>query len=183
VRAPDPTLALERGLRVFPLPPGAKAAVPGWQHTLATGTPTQIREAWPTGANIGISCRASGIVGIDLDRHTDGGMNAGHDGVERFAEVCTRWGQRRPVTLEIATPNNGRHLLLRVPRGLTVPSVSGGRSRLGPGIDIRGPGVEIGGYLAGVGSMVDGREYTIAVDAPIAPLPGWMAALIGRMVR
>lgn len=181
--APDPTTAIERGLRVFPLPPGAKATAPGWQHTLASGSAEQIRENWPTGANIGIGCRASGIVGIDLDRHTDGGMNAGIDGIEQFAQTCARWGQPRPVTLEIATPNDGRHLLLRVPPGLTVPSVSGGRSRLGPGIDIRGPGVEIGGYLAGVGSVVNGREYVIALDAPIAPLPGWMAALIGRRVR
>ncbi len=61
-----------------------------------------------------------------------------------------------------------------------VPSVSGGTSRLGPGIDIRGPGRILGGYLAGPGSIVDGREYVIEVDAPIEWLPGWLAALIGR---
>ncbi|WP_236567332.1 bifunctional DNA primase/polymerase [Nocardia sp. CY41] len=61
-----------------------------------------------------------------------------------------------------------------------MPSVSGGTSRLGPGIDIRGPGRILGGYLAGPGSIVDGREYVIEVDAPIEWLPGWLAALIGR---
>lgn len=100
-----------------------------------------------------------------------------------FAALCQRWGQQRPITLEIRTPHDGRHLLFRVPPGLVVPSVSGGTSRLGPGIDIRGPGVTLGGYLAGVGSVVDGRAYMIEVDAPIAPLPTWLAALIGRRPR
>jgi Bifunctional DNA primase/polymerase, N-terminal len=177
---PDPAVVLTRGLAVFPLPPGSKVAEPGWQHTILTGDLTQIRASWPAGANVGIPCRASNIVGIDLDRHTTGGANAGVDGVAVFEALCRRWGQARPVTLEVATPHHGRHLLFRVPAGLVVPSVSGGTSRLGPGIDIRGPGRTLGGYLAGPGSIVDGRQYLIAVDAPIARLPGWLAALIGR---
>lgn len=64
-----------------------------------------------------------------------------------------------------------------------MPSVSGGRSRLGPGIDIRGPGRTLGSYLVGPGSVVAGRGYDVAVDVPIAPLPGWLAALIGRWTR
>ncbi|WP_109524833.1 MULTISPECIES: bifunctional DNA primase/polymerase [Nocardia] len=62
-------------------------------------------------------------------------------------------------------------------------SVSGGTSRLGPGIDIRGPGIRLGGYLAGPGSVVDGRAYTIDTDMPIAMLPAWLAALIGERTR
>lgn len=180
---PDPGPALQRGLAVFPLPPGQKAAPAGWQHIIATGDIDRVRAGWPTGANIGIACRASGIAGIDLDRHTTGGANAGADGVEGFAEACRRWGQDRPVTLEVATPHDGRHLLFRVPIGVIVPSVSGGTSRLGPGIDIRGPGRTLGGYLAGPGSVVEGREYVINVDAPIAELPGWLIALIGQRTR
>lgn len=174
----DPAPLIERGLAVFPLSPDSKAATTGWQHTV-TRDLDHIRATWPAGSNVGIACRASRIVGIDLDRHTSGG-NAGVDGVEVFAALCQRWGQKRPVTLEVATPNDGRHLLLRVPAGLIVPSVSGGTSRLGPGIDIRGPGVTLGGYLAGPGSIVGGRPYVIEVDAPIAWLPGWLAAMIGR---
>jgi len=176
---PDPAAAIERGLAVFPLPPGSKVASAGWQHTV-TRDLDHARATWPAGSNIGIACRASHIVGIDLDRHTHGGANAGVDGVEVFAALCARWGMTRPVTLETRTGNDGRHLLLRVPPGLIVPSVSGGTSRLGPGIDIRGPGLTLGGYLVGPGSVVAGREYVIEVDAPIAMLPGWLAALIGR---
>jgi hypothetical protein len=180
---PDPVPLLRRGLAVFPLPPGAKTAVRGWQHTIITGESAAIAPAWPNGANIAVACRASGIVGIDLDRHTDGGANAGVDGVAQFAAVCRRWGQPRPATFEVATPNRGRHLYFRVPSGLVVASVSGGTSRLGPGIDIRGPGQRLGGYLAGPGSVIDGRAYTIATDLPIAMLPSWLAALIGRRTR
>ena len=185
VHVPDPTPLLRRGLAVFPLPPGQKAAAKGWQHTIVTRGQSvdavdEICRDWPTGANIGIACRASGIVGIDLDRHTNGGANAGIDGVERFAEQCERWGRPRPITLEVRTPHGGRHLLFRVPPGFIVPSVSGGTSRLGPGIDIRGTGRTLGGYLAGPGSVVDGLEYVIEVDVPTASLPGWLAGLIGR---
>ncbi|WP_216917694.1 bifunctional DNA primase/polymerase [Nocardia noduli] len=180
---PDPTPLLVRGLRLFPLPPGEKVAAAGWQHTLLVGDIDTVAAAWPEGANIGVGCRASGIVGIDLDRHIEGGVNAGADGVARFAHVCRRWGQPRPVTLEVATPNAGRHLYFRVPRRLTVASVSGGTSPLGPGIDIRGPGLRLGGYLAGPGSVIGDRAYTIETDTPIALLPGWLAALIGRRTR
>lgn len=180
---PDPGPLLMRGLAVFPLPAGQKVAAPGWQHTVVTGSPDDVRTSWPAGANIGISCRLSGIVGIDLDRHTSGGVNAGVDGVDQFAAVCERWGFPRPVTLEVATPSRGRHLIFQVPPGLFVGSVSGGTSRLGPGIDIRGPGRTLGGYLVGPGSVVGGREYIVEVDAPIAILPGWIAALIGRRNR
>jgi hypothetical protein len=176
--APDPVPLVERGLAVFPLPRGAKAAPAGWQHTV-TNDLERIRATWPYGANIGIGCRASGIVGIDLDRHTTGG-NARADGVAGFAQLCARWKQKRPVTLEIRTAHDGRHLLFRVPARVIVPSVSGGTSRLGPGIDIRGPGRTIGSYLVGAGSVVDNRRYTIEVDEPISVLPAWLSALIGR---
>ncbi|MFI6030810.1 bifunctional DNA primase/polymerase [Amycolatopsis magusensis] len=182
VAVPDPAAVIERGLAVFPLPPGSKVAPKGWQRTV-TRDLDHVRASWPAGANIGVACRASNIVGIDLDRHTGGGANAGVDGVEVFAALCARWGMKWPVMLETRTAGGGRHLLLRAPRGLIVRSVSGGTSRLGPGIDIRGPGLTLGGYLVGPGSVVDGRDYAVEVDAPIALLPGWLAALIGQRAQ
>lgn len=57
-------------------------------------------------------------------------------------------------------------------------SVSGGRSRLGPGIDVRGPGRGgRGGYLVGPGSVVGGGSYVIALDVPIQLLPDWLTEL------
>src|SRR5712691_2468039 len=64
---PDPAAVVARGLAVFTLaPPGAKRAGPGWQ-CLCTSDPAVLARTWPHGANIGVGCRASGIVGIDLD--------------------------------------------------------------------------------------------------------------------
>ncbi|MEU9234504.1 bifunctional DNA primase/polymerase [Streptomyces subrutilus] len=59
--------------------------------------------------------------------------------------------------------------------GCTIGSVSGGRTALGPGIDVRGPGHRSGGYLVGPGSIVDGLPYTIVRDVPVAPLPDSIA--------
>ncbi|WP_353853527.1 bifunctional DNA primase/polymerase [Nocardia sp.] len=82
---------------------------------MLTGDTDAIRAAWPTRANIGIGCRASGIVGIDPGRHTDRGINAGADGVAGFAALCRLRSQPHPVTFAVATPNAFRHLHFRVP--------------------------------------------------------------------
>ena len=163
----DAAELVRRGLAVFPLPAGSKAAEPGW-HRRCTAGLEALAQHWADGANIGVGCRASGIVGVDLDRH------GGPDGLATFAEVCARHGQMWPSTLTVATPSGGLHLYFAVPAGLVVPSAVG----IWPGVDTRGPGLRLGGYLAGPGSVVGDRRYEIARDDPIAELPGWLAALI-----
>jgi hypothetical protein len=158
-----------RGLAVFPLPAGSKAAAPGW-HRRCTADLEALARHWPDGANIGVGCRASGIAGVDLDRH------GGPDGVATFAEVCARHGQPWPSTLTVATPSGGLHLYFRVTAGYVVSSIVG----FWPGVDIRGPGRRLGGYLAGPGSVVGGRRYEIARDEPAAELPAWLAPLLTR---
>lgn len=165
---PDPMVAVDRGLAVFPLPPGLKAAAPGWQR-LCTADPAEVARSWPDGANVGIGCRASGIVGVDLDDH------GGPDGLATFRALCARQGQPWPDTLEVATAGGGLHLYFRVPAGWLVPSITG----RWPGVDTRGPGRRLGGYLAGPTSSVGDRRYLIHHDAPVAELPGWLAALTG----
>jgi hypothetical protein len=161
---PDVVALVSRGLAVFPLPRGSKAAGPGWQRACGSDLAALAR-SWPAGANIGVGCRASGIVGLDLDRH------AGRpDGVAAFARLCATRGTTWPETFTVATPNRGLHLYFRVPPGLAVASMIGWL----PGVDIRGPGRRFGGYLAGPGSVVAGRRYEVAADIPIAGLPGWL---------
>ncbi len=166
----DAAAAAGRGLAVFPLPAGSKAAGPGWQRR-CTADLEVLARTWPDGANIGVGCRASGIVGLDLDRR-DGGP----DGVAVFAALCRVYGQPWPDTLTVATPHAGLHLYFRVPPGAAAASTI---SRW-PGIDIRAPGYRSGGYLAGPGSVVDGAEYVIDRDVPAAPLPRWLAGLLTR---
>ncbi len=158
---------LRRGLAVFPLPPGSKRAAPGWHRQCTTDPAAASR--WPARSNTGVGCRASAIVGIDLDRHP-----GKPDGVASFARLAGEHGPGWPSTFTVATPSGGLHLYFAVPAGLAVPSIVG----IWPGVDTRGPGLRTGGYLAGPGSVVGGRRYEIARDDPVAELPGWLAALV-----
>lgn len=173
-RVPDPVPAAALGLAVFPLPPGGRRAAPGWQCQ-CTSDPERLRRTWPPGANIGVGCRASGVVGLDLDRHGGGAP----DGIATFAALCAARGEPWPATLTVATPHGGLHLYFRVPAGRVITSVTGAW----PGVDTRGPGRRSGGYLIGPGSVVDDRAYLIERAAPVAELPGWLAAALGRPAR
>ncbi|MFR9675764.1 bifunctional DNA primase/polymerase [Streptomyces sp. TR02-1] len=163
------------GLAVFPLPPGGRRPqASGWQHACCT-TADEVRRHWRPGANIGIGCRASRIVGLDLDQEDDG--------TRRFATLCAARGRPWPHTFTVATPSGGRHLYFRAPPGRTVVSSSGGITRLGPGIDVRAPGRRSGGYLIGPGSVVSGVPYTVVRDTKIAPLPSWLRELLNPSHR
>lgn len=168
---PDPAAVIARGLAVFGLPPGGRRALPGW-HDQCSSDPARVRRRWAPGANIGVGCRASRIVGLDLDRHP------GVDGVATFERLLDRHGQPWPDTLTVRTPHGGLHVYFRAPAGCTITSSSGGRAGLGPGVDVRGPGRRRGGYLVGPGSIVDGTAYVIARDVAIGELPGWLAVLL-----
>ncbi|MFI9587814.1 bifunctional DNA primase/polymerase [Streptomyces sp. NPDC052236] len=95
-----------------------------------------------------------------------------------LAALAARVGEDWPDTLTVRTPSGGLHLYFRAPGDCTVASVasvSGGRTALGLGIDVRGPGRRSGGYLIGPGSAVNGMPYAITRDVPILELPGWIA--------
>lgn len=163
---PGARAAIRRGLAVFPLPSGGRVPAPGWQR-LATRDETALPELLADGRNAGVSCRASGVVALDLDVHGDGQAV--------LADLAARLGQPWPDTLTVRTPSGGRHLYFRGPDGCTIGSASGPRSPLGPGIDVRGPGRRSGGYLIGPGSTVRGVQYVIERDLPVAALPDWIA--------
>lgn len=167
-----------RGLAVFPLPPGGRKPNGRWQ---CLTDPERVRQLWRHGNNIGVGCRASGIVGLDLDLHAD------VDGQAVLADLATRLSEPWPDTLTVRTPSGGRHLYFAAPDGCTIGSFSGGRTRLGPGIDVRGPGRRSGGYLIGPGSIVGGMAYAIVRDESVRPLPRWIADRLqqrpGRMTK
>lgn len=155
-----------RGLAVFSLPPGGRRPEPGWSSRCRTD-PGLVRQLWREGDNIGVGCRASHIVGLDLDVE-----EAGRD---VLAALAARLGEPWPDTLTVTTPSTGAHLYFRAPPGCTIASVSGGRTALGPGVDVRGPGRGSGGYLIGPGSVVGGIRYVVERDLPVAPLPDWIS--------
>jgi hypothetical protein len=162
---PDAVAGLiARGLAVFPIPDGQKIAPPGW-HSRASRDPGQ---AWPAAANIGVGCRASNLVVVDLDRKHS------RDGIDAFGSLCAAAAVPWPDTFTVATPN-GLHLYFTAPEGRTVASAIGHPL---PGIDIRAPGAFLGGYVIGPGSAVNGRPYRIHHPHPVTPLPAWLAALL-----
>jgi len=165
--------AAGRGLALFPLPPGARLPTPGWQRQCTTD-PGKVARLAALG-NLGVGCRASDVVALDLDRHP-GEAN----GIARFAAACAAAGARWPDTFTVATPHGGLHLYFAA-AGRPIPSISGGRTGLGPGIDTRGPGVRSGGYLLAPGSHVAGGLYALEHDAPVAVLPEWLAPLLDRV--
>jgi hypothetical protein len=176
-RAPDPAVALARGLAVFPLPAGQKRPEPGWTRWCGVD-PAEVAARWPLGANVGISCRTSGIVVLDLDRHP-----GKPDGVESFARACQQRRRPWPTTFTVISPTHnargrGRHLYFRAPVGIVIGSTSGGVTALGPGIDTRGPGVRVGGHMVGPDSQFGGGRYEIECDVPIAALPLWIVGLL-----
>jgi len=163
----DLAVLLGRGLAVFPLPPGSKVAAPGW-HRRCTTDPAAIG-GWLAGSNTGVGCRASSIVGLDLDRHP-----GKPDGVASFARLAGEHGAGWPSTFTVATPSGGLHLYFRVGLGEGFVSAIGWL----PGVDIRGPGLRTGGYLAAPGAVTSAGRYVVAADAEVAPLPGWLSPLL-----
>jgi len=96
------------------------------------------------------------------------------NGLEVFAWHLARRREPWPRTLTVATPSGGRHVDFRAP-DRTVLSSSGDRTALGLGIDVRAPRRRLGGYVVGPRSLVAPRPCEIDLDAPVQPLPGWIA--------
>jgi hypothetical protein len=161
----DPWVALIHDLAVFALPAGAKAPPPPDWQSLCTHDIVDLATNWKSPQNLGVGCRANRLFVIDLD---------GAEGLAAFAATCTRAGHERPRTFTVRTPHDGQHLYFRAPRGIVLPSTSGGVSGLGPSIDTRGLGRRGGGYVVAPGSIVDGRTYVVEDNDPIATLPPWL---------
>lgn len=170
---PDPLVIASRGLAVFPLPRGGNIPrLENWPNRCLR-EPETIAKHWKNGDNIGVGCKASNLLGIDLDRHKEDA-----DGITSFQHLCQYHGQEWPATLTVRTPRGGLHLYFWAPRERALGNSS---NKLGPGIDTRGPGGpggSDGGYLVGPGSIVRGRTYEIARELPIIDAPTWLVELL-----
>ncbi|MCO8276506.1 bifunctional DNA primase/polymerase [Actinoplanes sp. TRM 88003] len=194
--------AAVRGWHVFPLRPDDKRpAFPDHPAEACTGTdrrcrdghtgwearatidPDRIRRGWasvPYG--VGIACGPSGLVIIDLDaRKPDQVAPSGclyppaEHGFDILVEVCKAAGEIVPDdTYTVATGRGGTHLYFRHPAGGPALRNTAGERGNGLGwlVDTRAHG----GYVVAAGSTVAGRPYTLAREAEVADLPGWLAA-------
>lgn len=155
---------VDLGHDVFPCRSGQKKPAVRHGFKNASRDRTKVTEAWTKqpSLNVGIRTGAeSGIVVLDVD---------GDQGWASLKELERRHG-RLPWTRKVETPSGGAHLYFRHP-GIEVRCST--NTELG--LDVRGDG----GYVLGLGSVVDGKPYALAEDEPIAELPEW---LLGRMLQ
>ncbi|MFF1295614.1 MULTISPECIES: bifunctional DNA primase/polymerase [unclassified Streptomyces] len=175
----------ERGWPVIPLLPNAKRPTGHPErdcpHTgrcasghrtpeqRATTDPDLIHTAWAHRPyNVGIATGPSGLLVVDLDMPKEKQEGA-PDGATSFKALCERAEEPYPYTYQVRTPSGGRHLYFSAPRGVRLKcSVK----RLAPNIDTRA----WGGYVVAAGSVTPQGAYEVAEAAPVASLPGWLAA-------
>jgi putative DNA primase/helicase len=149
-------------LATFPLRPGAKTPLTDHGHLDATTDPGVLTDwwgRWPD-ANVGIACRPSGLVVVDVDPR-----NGGDDSL---ADLERQYGSL-PATWRALT-GGGVHAIFQAPGD--VPLVDGA---LAPGIDLKA-----NGYIVAPPSLhPNGRRYAWECghepgSLPLAALPGWL---------
>jgi Bifunctional DNA primase/polymerase, N-terminal/Primase C terminal 1 (PriCT-1) len=159
-----------RGWSVIPIEAHGKRPIVAWQEfQRRIATSDEIADwfrRWPR-ANVAIVTGAvSGLVVLDIDPQ--------HGGADSVAEL-EAMHDRLPPTVAAATGGGGRHLYFLHPR-------AGVRNKVGlaPGIDVRADG---GCVVAPPSTHPSGRRYVwiharAPDELPLAPLPGWLHALI-----
>ncbi|MEV4915405.1 bifunctional DNA primase/polymerase [Streptomyces tirandamycinicus] len=180
--------AAARGWPVIPLRPGGKRpALHGessctargecaaghrkWEQR-ATTDPDRIRTAWAVGPfNVGIATGPAGLLVVDLDLPKDKGSSDAPCGATTFAALCERAGHAVPATYRVRTAGGGSHLYFTAPDGARLTNT---QNVLGPHIDTRAAG----GYVVAPGSTTTAGAYEVTDPAPVAPLPGWLLALL-----
>jgi hypothetical protein len=175
--------AARHGWHVFPCAAdGKRPALRGNWQDLATTSPDQIRDWWTRAPyNIGIACGPSGLVVVDLDLPHDVDVDEERadgalfplSGADILSRLAQQHGERYPSgTYVVDTPSGGCHLYFSVSGDARVKNSAGA---VGPHIDVRADG----GYVVGAGSRIGGRAYAARVRIAPAPLPSWLAELVG----
>ncbi|WP_037807205.1 bifunctional DNA primase/polymerase [Streptomyces sp. NRRL F-2580] len=198
---PNPALlraalaAADRGWPVFPLRPGDKRPAGHPERNCprtgrctdghrtpeqrATLVAEQITACWQAAPyNVGIATGPAGLLVVDLDipKDDDGApppkWAGATDGLDVFAMICERAGERLPTeTYTVRTRRGGQHLYFTAP---AQKRLRGSAGRLGWKVDTRA----WGGYVVAAGSTVGTGSYEIIHDAPPAPLPTWLGDLL-----
>jgi hypothetical protein len=150
-----------RGFRVFPL--RANTREPAFKESwvsLASNDPEIIKSLWTdiiTGAecDYNIGCVCTGLVVLDID------VKNGKKGYEEYETLKGSYD-----TLVVQTTSGGFHCYFNGPDSTNSPISSA--------IDVRSHN----GYVVAPGSVIDGREYVVINNAPIAPIQEHIKALL-----
>lgn len=143
---------IDRGWWVFPIPPNTKVGWKGWPEA-STNDYEYVRDTWPDDdANIGIHCGPSGLLVLDIDV------------VGSYSDALSEVGTTAiPDTFTVQTASGKWHLYFSVP----LENAFTNRVKVeGTQVDVR----VNNGLVVGPGSMIDGSEYKIIYDDPVAPL-------------
>ena len=200
--------AQARGLYIFPITPGDKTPhrlagyrdaagdFHGWGET-ATNDPNQIAYFWTQVdpyANIGVACKPSELLVIDLDQAKEpwnlrgSGWAYLHDaygmfvnGEDVFDEMVYKLGGDRPsdlMTYTVRTGSGGLHLYYQWPKHW--PRISQASPIKGV-VDVRGNGGQYGGYVLAEGSVTDSGHYD-ASESRHGPqiAPEWIRQLVAE---
>ncbi|WP_432924291.1 bifunctional DNA primase/polymerase [Microbispora sp. CA-135349] len=127
----------------------------------ATDNPALLRAVFACGPrNVGIACKASGLLVVDEDRPG------------ALAEYAAGIGQDLQETFTVTTAK-GCHRYYRQPPGIELGNGTGALA--GRGIDVRGAKGH-GGYVVGPGSLHASGVLYQPLDpaAPLLPAPAWL---------
>lgn len=181
------------GFHIFPVRPNDKVPHPlaGQWGMTATNDQMAIYNFWrehPT-ANIGIACRQSNLLVVDLDRakedwnlrgteweYVHAAYGARVNGEDLLDEMRFAAGEG-PLdeTFSVRTGSGGLHLYYRWDPSW--PRISQASPVKGV-VDVRGNGGQWGGYVLGAGSVTAAGEYKIEDNSPIALPPMWIRLLV-----
>lgn len=143
-----------------------------WQNTPAMSV-ADIYEAWGARpwANLGVATGSpSGFFVLDIDPD--------HGGMATMAALVEKHG-RPPATLTQRTGSGGWHYFFAMPADFDVRNTQQAAKKFGgPGLDVRGTGGQIV-----IAPSVSGKGPYTLLDAPIAPAPEWLLALLRPKTR
>lgn len=191
--------AIQRGFSIFPVAAGQKIPhhlAGNWGET-ATNDPNRIIDFWTRidpNANIGVACKPSELLVVDLDRakkewalqgtewayvHSAyGPFVHGEDLLDEMRFKLAPGDESDPYeTYVVRTGSGGTHLYYRWPSHW--PRISQASPVKGL-VDVRGNGGQYGGYVLGEGSQIEAGGYAGLVDFSIALPPKWIRQLVAE---
>lgn len=201
--------ALAKSFYIFPVAPGAKVPHPassyidaagqlhGWGET-ATNDPNRVIDFWTRvdpRANVGIACKPSQLLVIDLDKAKEDwglmktdwaylhqGYGPRVDGDAVFDEMMFKAvGTLTDIrTYRVKTGSGGLHLYYRWPAHW--PKISQASPVKGI-VDVRGNGGQYGGYVLGEGSVSESGEYLLQGNYDITLPATWLRHLVAEKPR
>lgn len=195
--------AVQRGFHIFPVAAGDKIPHPassfvdqagekhGWGET-ATNDLARVYDFWTRidpHANIGVACKPSQLLVVDLDIPKEANKLAGtpyaylHEAYGPMVTGADLWDELQyingtmPDTYTVQTGSGGVHIYFQWPDYLPVTSQA---SPVKGVIDVRGNGGQFGGYVLAEGSRTASGLYTAPYHTPIAAPPLWVAKLVAQ---